>query len=307
MKSKKTKSTPKLTQKQREYDKQVKYWENRLKNKAKAINKRGFIPLENLFPEKPAKRLKSYIEALKERVENIYDYAYYVKQETGEYFTGLQRRGQERRQAAEKAVISRRQKDAVRQMEQFQRDFKKFYDEYRDEIESGEYLRLPNQEPVPFPEPERPPIPQPRPPEEITRIESREPTPEEREILPSESMTILDRVYSEIERWQPEVRWSNELSELKREDVDSLGSIIDGAIRELGKLQVARNLASCAEEFESLCIEVMYVSGSKYKETGREGIRTKLDKIGRMVWGRPLTVVESKAIFEQSERFNESE
>lgn len=51
----------------------------------------------------------------------------------------------------------------------------------------------------------------------------------------------------------------------------------------------------------------MYVSGSKFKETGREGIMIKLNKIARMVWGRPLTVSESKSIFEQSERFNESE
>ena len=263
MKSKKTKSTPKLTQSQKDYDKQVKYWENRLKRKARAINKRGFSFLENLMPEKPEKRLKSYITKLKERVENIYDYAYYVKEGTGEYLTGLQRRGEERRRAAQKAVRTRQAEDSF------------WYEDYE------------------------PPEPQP--------FTPREPTQEERETLPSESLSILDRVYAEIERWQPEPSWSSELSALKREDVDSLGSIIDGAIRSLGKTQVAWNLANYAEEFETLCIEVMYVSGSKFKETGREGIMIKLNKIARMVWGRPLTVSESKSIFEQSERFNESE
>lgn len=309
-KSKKT-SNKKLTPKQQQYDKEYKALVNKLKRKARDINKRGYVIPEDLIPEKPKKRLDKYLQELRERVKNIYDYAYYVKQETGEYFTGLQRRGQERREAAQKAAKVRKRNANIREIEQFERDFRKFYEENREAIENGEYLRSPFDEPTPFPEPkkpvEKPKIPQPLPPEAITRPQTREPTAEDLASLPQEVDKILNTVYAEIERWQPEPRWSDELAELKREDVNKLGSIIDGAIRDLGKDQVARNLAKCVHEFESICIEIMYMSGSKYHDTGREGIRSKLVAITQMVKGRPLTLAESMEITGQSESFNESE
>ena len=314
------KSTSNLTPKQREYDKEYKALVNKLKRKAKDVNKRGYTIPEDLIPEKPKKRLAKYLQELQERVKNIYDYVYYVSSETGEYISGFKRRGQERREAAQKGVEKRRQNDSIRQMEQFQRDFKAFYEANREAIENGEYLRSPLDEPTPFPEPKRKPverpyydestrpeIPQPLPPETITRPQTREPTAEDLATLPQEVDKILNTVYAEIERWQPEPRWSSELAELKREDVNKLGSIIDGAIRELGKDRVAWNLANCVHEFESICIEIMYMSGSKYHDTGREGIRSKLVAITQMVQGRPLTLKESMEITGQSESFNESE
>lgn len=297
-KSKKTeskKSTSNLTPKQQQYDKEYKALVNKLKRKAKDINKRGYTIPEDLIPEMPKKRFQSYLQQLKERVENIYDYVYYVKQETGEYFTGLQRRGQERREAAQKAVQKRKRNENIRAIEQFERDFKKFYEENREAIEEGDYLRIPEDNRNLRNRPEnvfKPP---------------RKPTQEELDTLPHEAEIILDRIYSEIERWQPDPRWSSQLENIKRDDTNQLRSVIDGAINQLGREQVIRNLAANAEEFEALCMEIMYVSGSARVELGREGVRIDLVKITQFVWGRSLTVEESQILQHQAEMYNEYE
>ena len=289
------KSTSNLTPKQKEYDKQYKALVNKLKRKAKDINKRGYTIPEDLIPEMPKKRLQSYLQKLKERVENIYDYVYYVKQETGEYFTGLQRRGQERREAAQKATKTRQRNENIRRIEQFERDFKKFYEDNREAIEEGEYLRIPQENKTLREHPEnvfKPP---------------RKPTQEELDTLPHEAEIILDRIYSEIEKWQPDPRWSSQLENIKRDDTNQLRSVIDGAINQLGREQVIRNLAENAEEFEALCMEIMYVSGSARVELGREGVRIDLVKITQFVWGRSLTVEESQILQHQAEMYNEYE
>ena len=289
------KSTSNLTPKQKEYDKQYKALVNKLKRKAKDINKRGYTIPEDLIPEMPKKRFQKYLQELKERVENIYEYVYYVKQETGEYFTGLQRRGQERREAAQKAVQKRKRNENIRAIEQFERDFKKFYEENREAIEEGDYLRIPEDNRNLRNRPEnvfKPP---------------RKPTQEELDTLPHEAEIILDRIYSEIERWQPDPRWSSQLENIKRDDTNQLRSVIDGAINQLGREQVIRNLAANAEEFEALCMEIMYVSGSARVELGREGVRIDLVKITQFVWGRSLTVEESQILQHQAEMYNEYE
>lgn len=289
------KSTSNLTPKQREYDKEYKALVNKLKRKAKDVNKRGYTIPEDLIPEMPKKRFQSYLQQLKERIENIYDYVYYVKQETGEYFTGLQRRGQERREAAQKAVQKRKRNENIRAIEQFERDFKKFYEENREAIEEGDYLRIPEDNRNLRNRPEnvfKPP---------------RKPTQEELDTLPHEAEIILDRIYSEIERWQPDPRWSSQLENIKRDDTNQLRSVIDGAINQLGRERVIRNLAANAEEFEALCMEIMYVSGSARVELGREGVRIDLVKITQFVWGRSLTVEESQILQHQAEMYNEYE
>lgn len=290
-KGKKTR-VPKLTQKQKEYDAQVKQLEKKLKDKAKSINKRGFIITESLFPEKPVKRLKSYLRNLQERIENIYDYTQYVDPQTGELLTGLQGRGLERRRAAQKAVRTKQDAESRKRIDEFQDEYEKFREKYKEQIESDDYFDFNPKEQF---APKKKPAPE------------REPTPEEWKTLPHEAEIILDRVYDEVRKWSPDPRWSGELSEIKREDKDQLRSILDGAIQQLGREQVIRNLADNAEEFEALCMEVMYVSGSNMRETGREGIRLNLARISEMVWGRALSVEESQILQRQAEMYTEYE
>ena len=294
----KRKSALKLTEKQKEYDKQAKALEQKLKNKAKSINKRGYTIPEELFPEKPKKRLKSYLEKLAERIENIYDYIYYVNPKTGEYSTGTQRRGAERRKAAEKAAQTRHEKQQIQEIDKFNREYEEFREKYRDQIESDEYFDFNVRDESPFAKPPK---------KKKRKPDYRDATPEDYETLPQEAVIIFDRIYAEIEKWQPDPRWSSQLSEIKREDTNQLRSIIDGAVTELGREQVIRNMADHAVEFEALCMEVMYVSGSNMRETGREGIRQDLAYISEWVWGRPLTVWESQILERQSEMYMDYE
>ena len=297
-KGKKTK-VPKLTQKQKEYDLQVKQLEKKLRDKAKRINKRGFITTEELFPEKPQKRYKSYIEKLQERIENIYDYMQYVKPETGEVISGVKGRAEERRKSTLKATQTRHEKEQIKRIEQFNDEYEKFREKYKEQIESDDYFDFDVREESPFANPPEK--------KKKRKPEEREATEEDYETLPQESVIIFDRIYSEIEKWQPDPRWSSELAEIKRDDMNQLRSIIDGAVTELGRDQVIRNMADHAAEFEALCMEVMYVSGSNMRETGREGIRQDLAYISEWVWGRPLTVWESQIIERQSEMYSEYE
>ena len=283
-KTDKVKSASKLTSKQKAYDQQVKQLEQKLKRKAKSINKRGYVN-QDIFPEKPEKRLQSYIKKLQERIENIYEYSQYVNPRTGEVISGEQGRRLERSKAAQKAAQTRHDRKWLEETERFNRKYEEFREKYRDQIESDK--------PFDF---------------KVSDIFSeREPTKEERDTLPSEAVIIVERVYDEIARWQPDPRWSNQLSEIKREDKDQLRSIIDGAMIQLGRDQVIRNLADNAEEFEAICMEIMYVSGDNMRQTGREGIRINLAKIAQMVWGRALSVEESQILQRQAEMYSEYE
>ena len=125
--------------------------------------------------------------------------------------------------------------------------------------------------------------------------------------MPAEEERIFDIVYDWIEFWSPSPLWSSELAELKREDRNQLKSIVDGAVAQLGKHQVCVNLKNKTVQYMDLAQEILYMSGSKYHDDGREGIRDKLDKVTAIVWGRPLTVEESIAVTSLSEEFNSFE
>lgn len=125
--------------------------------------------------------------------------------------------------------------------------------------------------------------------------------------IPNEEDLILKYAEDLINNWQPDPRWSPELQAIKTEDRNLLKSVLDGAIAELGRTQVARNVNKHAEEFLSLVNEILYVSGSKYKETGREGVRYAIQRIRDILYDSASTVRESIELTELAEQLNEGE
>ena len=232
---------------------------DKLKRKAKGINKRGYTIT---LPEQPEKVTQSAFKKLQKIYENIYEFARYYDPLQDKFIKGTERRFQERQIAARKGWETRRMKAAIN----------KYQENAQKDHEFSEWLK------------------------ESAFKE-----------MPAEEERIFDIVYDWIEFWSPSPLWSSELAELKREDRNQLKSIVDGAVAQLGKHQVCVNLKNKTVAYMDLAQEILYMSGSKYHDDGREGIRDKLDKVTAIVWGRPLTVEESIAVTSLSEEFNSFE
>lgn len=242
---------------------------NKLKRKARDINKRGYTITQ---PEQPEKITASALKKLRKMVENIYEYARYYDPLEDKYIKGTERRKQERQIAARKGWEIRRAREAIR-----------LWDEHRqsdEETIADIAKRIREQRDMPKPE----------------TVE-----------LPTEEEAIFDTVYDWIEHWDVSPLWSSELANIKREDRNLLKSVIDGAVAELGKMQVCRNLVGKTTEFMSLAQEVLFASGTKFKDDGRQGIQERINHIAAILWGRALTVNESIVLTNIAERMNEYE
>ena len=125
--------------------------------------------------------------------------------------------------------------------------------------------------------------------------------------IPNEELTILEQLRNQISYWEADPRWSPALAQIKNEDVSKLSNILEGEIASVGINEVARNIVGNAEELISLANQIMYESGDKYKQSGREGVRINLNRIAAIIKGRPLTVMEAMDIEELNITFNEYE
>ena len=241
---------------------------NKLKRKAKGINKRGYTIT---LPEQPEKVTQSAFKKLQKIYENIYEFARYYDPLQDKYIKGTERRFQERQIAARKGWEKRRAREAM-----------EFWDANR-QSDKESFADI------------------------AKRVREQGSNPEWGEILamPTEEEAIFDMVYDWIENWQPSPLWSSELAELKREDRNMLKSIVDGAVAELGKIKVCWNLKGKTAKYMELAKDVLWASGSKYAEDGREGITSRLNTITTIIWGRPLTAEESEVITNIAERTNE--
>ena len=123
--------------------------------------------------------------------------------------------------------------------------------------------------------------------------------------IPHEEDLILKIAEDMIANWRPDPRWSPELQAIKTEDKNLLKSVLEGAIAELGRTQVARNVNKHSDEFLSLVNDILYISGSKYKETGREGVRYAIQRVKDILYDRASTVRESIELTELAEQLNE--
>ena len=246
---------------------------DKLKRKAKGINKRGYTIT---LPEQPEKVTQSAFKKLQKIYENIYEYARYYDPLKDKFIKGTERRYQERQIAARKGWEKRRAREAVEFWEQNRKsDQESFADiakrarQEKDNDKWDDWNDVGN--------------------------------------LWTEEEAIFDQVYQWVEQWDVSPIWSSELAQLKREDRNLLKSVIDGAVQALGKTQVCINLTGKTNEYMSLVQEVLYSSGTKFKDDGRQGIQERINHIAAILWGRALTVNESIDLTTLAESLNEYE
>lgn len=241
----------------------------KLKRKAKDINQRGYTIT---LPEEPKEIDTKAYRKLQKIYKNIYEFARYYDPLQDKYIKGTERRKQERSIASRKGWETRRANAAM-----------KFWEEHR-KSDTESFADIAKRE------------------REVKGKPKSDFTD-----LPSEEEAIFNTVYDWIEHWEVSPIWSSELASLKREDRNMLKSVIDGAVAALGKMQVCLNLKGKTSEFMSLVQEVLYASGTKFKDDGRQGIQERINHIAAILWGRPLTVNESIELTSLAESMNEYE
>lgn len=109
---------------------------------------------------------------------------------------------------------------------------------------------------------------------------------------PSDVEDILTYVEELLSGWSPLGHWSRGYTTLKENDTRILRNVLNGAIAELGREQVARNVEANATEVKQLAWHICYGS-SDFKWQDIEGEITRITEIIR---GRVLSVNESKEL-----------
>ena len=114
---------------------------------------------------------------------------------------------------------------------------------------------------------------------------------------PSAIDDVLTYVEELLSGWSPQGHWSNGYTTLEENDTRIFRNVLTGAIGELGREQVARNLEANATEVKQLAWHICYGS-SDFKWQDIEGEITRITEIIR---GRVLSVDESKELTDIAE------
>ena len=135
--------------------------------------------------------------------------------------------------------------------------------------------------------------------------------------IPKEADVVLDNIEKQIDvftiediefqinEWLIDDRWSRELVILKNKDVNLLKQALDRAISENGREAVARRIQENATKIMSIVSSVLYESGSKFHDTGRQGMNAKIQEFYSLISGHSLTARESMRLTDTAEAINE--
>lgn len=133
------------------------------------------------------------------------------------------------------------------------------------------------------------------------RYDYQKPLPE----APNESEVVIDNLMSEIDRWEPQGKWSIEFEGIKEKDKNKLKNILQGAINAQGKEVVARRIQENAEILQALFAEILYGSGSEeyHLGTGRQQVQLDMQRVATIIQGRSMTPEESINFMSAMEQF----
>ena len=107
--------------------------------------------------------------------------------------------------------------------------------------------------------------------------------------------TCLKNLYSMIDNWTPQTTWSEKMKEAKQHDKDTLASIINGAIQEVGYWETARRPEENAEDALSSANVVLYDSDDDHVDHA-------MNRVVEIIRGRALTAAEAKKLEDATDR-----
>ncbi len=153
--------------------------------------------------------------------------------------------------------------------------------------------------------------------------ETRRLTPEQRKIrdsekqkrrrevtLPREEDIILANVEQMISEFDPSPRWTEWFKQVKQNDVNTLQNILNGAIKQYGRTEVARRLAAHSGEVIALVNEIMYDSGGGLRgglDNTRNVTSRNMVAFSNIVNARMATREEAKALYDETNDYLEED
>lgn len=114
---------------------------------------------------------------------------------------------------------------------------------------------------------------------------------------PSDVDDVLRSLYELIAQWKPDPRWNEGFIRIKEHDKNVLKNIIDGAVNDLGRRQVAINAQSQAARIKDLAWYICYGYSGSDKDRSTQSDIVELTNILR---GRALTTEEAKQIADET-------
>ena len=122
----------------------------------------------------------------------------------------------------------------------------------------------------------------------------------EKPVLPKESDIVLRNIEEMIANWQPLLNWSNYFIEAKKQDKTTLSNMLQQAISETGREEIAKRLQNAATNIIDTVERILYSSDE-------EQVNLDLVDIATIIKGRSLTPEESIDLTESAEYFEEQE
>lgn len=111
--------------------------------------------------------------------------------------------------------------------------------------------------------------------------------------------TILDQ----INQWEPLTNWSPSLAEAKKDDIDVLQSILDGAIQSEGFENVMKRLNDHAPEVADLTEKILYAYGpGQSYDAGEAMVQECLTRFTEILYGGMLDAEKTRAIVDDAEK-----
>lgn len=295
-----------------QYEKQLR----RIKRLVRSATKRGYDFPETVIPSRP----KTITEASVRKAASItpdilYKKATY-KKETGEVITGIEGRKHERSQAAIKAAKTRKAKQI--------------------EMPTSGYSYAPSVGRAKHPANTEPAKKSKSKTKSKSKKKSqsktkdkakqrKKETPREKHYKSSgkkkaatkepvdRTDVVLENVLSTLEEmirtWVPSSNWSNSLIIIKTKDKNLAKSILNSAISQLGRNQVAKNCEKYANEIIPMLEEILYASGSKegnFKD-GRTQVNFDIIRFQSMLLDRATTPEENWQLVDVMESFVDEE
>lgn len=114
---------------------------------------------------------------------------------------------------------------------------------------------------------------------------------------PSDVDDVLRSLYELIAQWKPDQRWNEGFVRIKEHDKNVLKNIIDGAVNDLGRRQVAINAQTQATRIKDLAWYICYGYSGRDKDRSTQADIVELTNILR---GRALTTEEAKQIADET-------
>lgn len=121
---------------------------------------------------------------------------------------------------------------------------------------------------------------------------------------PRQTDLVLKNVEDKLAQWAPLASWTDFMKKLKTNDRNIAQNLLNGAINQFGRDEVARRLEANAETVIELIDEILYGSGggdAKEGGTGRSRINFDLVTFRAILVGRSLSKEESAEVTEAVE------